>query len=949
VKGQLQGEEQLRRDVEDRLALTPTSFSDTDLDAHLKNLTPPISRLTALVPQALDRLGQGAMLSILGGPDSGRMHLAEAVELSARVYCGRSTEQIREQPGGGARGDEDDLRAQQPGHLCILDLTRPKEEDEQIERLEAFNQGGAGPAGQEPPALLVVREGPLPKSLAFLRKGWNEEELIQLPAATAEDAREAYLIGTDGAGSLDRRRAEFTRLADEYERRHEGVPIGLRAASSAATIAVEQSVSPRVSDLPGPPSRDFEFSELAEEDSRLAESLAWFGNRPFDLEDARWATGDAGLSESEIFGIATKIPGGRKIFELRPQLVADAGPPDDTHSRMCEYLISCGPEFERIVERWPGRALRILDEDSVEVGGRLELGVALFETCRDQGLARELARAMKKLRGEAGDRMDERLARFEIERARLLTHLGEFEQADAALSVVTASRKRSGEWIGLKARAHLRRAICASRLGEVERAGREAKKASRSSQLGMKVENFHGWEAMHTANFELAVERFERALDLGGDSEERADAVVGLSRALIRMGRLKPAEEALAELDDLDLRRHTRDRVARVRGSVCDVRGDPLAGIDRYIDPALLNASSNYSSASALLLEASAFLHLEAGEVNAAAEDMSRSRSVLANAGGRQSSATHYVQALIYKAKAEEARGQVARDLLGTAREHAEQCLGTDIERNAWARARAHTLLARLALQANDREALAQSLASAVAAHRELGFLCPGVLCQTLDLGAEAAATWRMREIPDRIRALVTDLEKEERLPALDLDATVSVLDGVIERIEAGPPPAEPPERGDDLRVLGRVGGVIEEGSERLKGSLGGLQIQVLIPRTTTDGPAEGLYDVSPVDGGLLRVVQAPPRAVELIAPKGERRLVKRYAAAVLLISAPPGDDRAAYLSLGEWVAGFKVVAREAGIAAIESIALDRDRLDALHETPRITFAVALAEMSVLA
>jgi tetratricopeptide (TPR) repeat protein len=941
VKGKLQGQEELRREVEERRARKQATLSKEDFDPHLRNLTPPISHLSALVPQALDRLRQGRMLSIIAEADSGRMHLAEAVELGARVYCGRSTEQIREQPRGGAPADDPDLRAQQPGHLCVVDLTRPIS-DEQIERLRAVSEGDG-----EPPALLLVREGPLPPPLSFLGQRWGEEEPLQLPTPSRKDVLEAYLIGTEGSGTVERRRSQFSRLWKEYESHHKAPP-GLRAAASAATTAAEHGAPPPAKELPGPPSLDFDFIELEERPRYLAQCLAWFGNRPFDLLEAKEASGYEDLEEREVFDIATQIPGGRKVFELRPQLLAAAEPPAEAHRRICEYLIS-RDEVEPIVERWPGRALRILDKDSVPIEHRLDLAVLLFGTCRDQGLAKSLAQAMEKLREKAGE-LGERLARFEIERARLLTHLDDFEEADAILGEVTAVRRRTGDWPALKARAHLRRAIAASRLGDTKRARREAQKAERHSALQVKVESFYGWEATHTAQFEEAISRFERALSLDGDDEERADAVIGMSRDLIRLGRAREAEEAVATLEGLDLHRHTRDRIARVNASLCHLRGELSSAIDDYIDPALLSASSNYSSASALLLEASAFLHLEAGEVNAADEDIKRSLSVLENSGGKPSSATHYVRALIYEAEAEAARKQGTADLLlECAREEAELCVQTGIERNEWALARAHTLRGRLALRAEDWTSLARCLGAAVAAHRKLDLRCPAVLVQTLELGAKAAATWQMGPPEERLRELIRLLNLREPSPSVRLADALAAATVVLERVEAGPPSVPPTLDSGGLKDLGRVGEAIVAGFAAAQNRSRALQLQILVPRPS-NGLGEGLYEISPGTNALLRYPELPARAVDLLAEDSERRLVQRHAASVLVVSSYEGDSRGAYLALGEWLAAFKSIARERGVAVLEPISVQTGFLEAMEETPpQAILALALAEMPVLA
>lgn len=938
VKGKLQGQAQLRREVEERLARKQAILSEEDLDPHLRNLIPPISDLTALVPMALDRLRQGRMLPIIAAADSGRMHLAEAVELGARVYCGRSTEEIREQPRGGTPADNPDLRAQQPGHLCVIDLTRPIS-DEQIQRLKVVSEGDG-----EPPALLVVRSGPLPRKVSFLAERWGEEKPIPLSTPSRGDILEAYLIGTEGSGSVDQRRSQFSRLWTEYEGRYKSAP-GLRAAASAATRAAEQGAPPPVKELPGPPSQDFEFSELDDRTRYLAECLAWFGNRPFDLEEAKEVSGFEDLKEGEIFDIATQIPGGRKVFELRPQMLSKAEPPAEAHRRICEYLVT-RKEVEPILERWPGRALRILDEDSVPIEHRLELAMLLFETCRDQGLARTLAQAMEDLRGKVRE-MDERLARFEIERARLLTHLDDFEQADAILGSVTAVRRRSGDWSALRARAHLRRAIAASRLGDSKRAQQEARKAERHPDLKVKVENFYGWEATHTAKFEEAISHFEHSLSLGGGDEERADAVVGMSRDLIRLGRAEEAEGALARLEGLRLQHHTRDRVARVNASLCHLRGELPSAIDDYIDPALLSASSNYSSASALLLEASAFLHIEAGEINAAREDMERSLSVLANSGGKPSSATHFVQALIYESEAKAARGQGEVELLARAREEAESCAEGGIERNPWALARAHNVCGRLALRAEDWPSFRQHLGAALAAHRKLELLCPPVLVQTLKVSAEAAAIWQLGEQEKRLEDLI--LGPQELQPAAQLDDALDPVAEVLERVEAGPPPVSPALGGGGLEALGRVGEAVSAGAAAARNRSGLIQLQILVPRPS-GGLGEGLFEIAPGTDALLRYPEAPARVVDLIASESERRLVQLHASAVLLVSRYEEDGRGAYLTLGEWLATFKDIARGLGVAVIEPISVPTGLLESMEEPPpQAILALALAEMPVLA
>jgi tetratricopeptide (TPR) repeat protein len=938
TKGEFQGKARWTTEVETRTNMASKSELETGLDPHLKRMTPPISSLTELVPMALDRLEPGTMLSILAPADSGRMHLAEAIEFAARIYCGRATEEIREQADEGVTGAK--LSARQPGHLCILDATREVRR-EQIALLEEIVRSDRGSL----PSLLVVRDGPLKEDLVTAVQPWAEAEPIQLPIPGLADVLEAYLIGSGEEGSVADRTEAFARLREAYEETF-GAPVGLRAAVSAASIVARHHVLPEAQDLPEPPSEEFSFAELPDSSQRLARSLAWFGNRPFDLADARAVSGWPDLEESSIFGVATKIPGGAGAFELRPQLI-DLDPPSVAYGRICRYLVE-HPRVEPTIERWPGRALRILGRKEIPIEDRLELSMRLFETCRTQGLAPRLADAMERLRKEIGGELDEERAEFQIESARLLAYLDKDEEkrkeeADGLLvEVLKAAGRKKGRWSVLRARARLRRAIIASLRDDPKLAKSEAERVGRDPSMQRKVENFYGWEAIKTGHLEGAVAHFRRALEADGDIEDEADARLGLGRSLIRLDRRTEAERVIEPLYGLDLRRHTRNRLARVSAALCQMRGEPSAGIDLHIDPALLDTGLNFS-ASALLLEASAFLHLDAKEVNAAADDIERSRSILEKSGSEPNSAGRYVRALIYGAEAEEAHGHTAGDLLTRAREEADRCLGRETERDPWARARAQTLRGRLALLDGDRDGVAEPLQEALEAHRQLETACPE-LSQTLALAQRVAWTWGVAEERKRADQLMEQFDPKRSLRRPGLDEVLSVVEAVLTRVEMGPPEIVGA-GGAGLVLLGRMGEAIAEAVVRAQ--MVGLRLQVLIPRMLGE-ISQGVYDPTPDGKALKRHPASPSRPLDLIVSNDEQRLVQRYATCVLLASAAEGEG-SPYVAMGEWISELKVEARDRGIAIGNSIGIDVNEIERLVAMkPLSAVAVPLTELPAL-
>jgi hypothetical protein len=940
AKGEFQGEQRWRRKLGVLAEETSEAGPEAGLDPHLKRMTPPISNLTKLVPLALDRLGPGKLLTIQAPADSGRMHLAEAIQFAAHIYCGRTTEEIREEVEGGTVADN--LSGWRPGHLCVLDATRDVRGG-QIARLREI----AGSEREARPSLLIVHEAPLEEDLASLVRAWDKEEPIELPTAGSADILEAFLIGTVDEGSLGDRIQTFAQLRETYEERYEKAPIGLRAAVSAASIVAKGHAQPDVRALPEPPSSNFSFDGLPKDLQKVARSLAWFGNRPFDLADARAVTGMDSLEEGSIFGVATKIPGGDGIFELRPQLL-DRRPPRGASQLICRYLVTHS-DVEPVIERWPGRALRILARNEIPIEERLELAMRLFEPCRTQGLAPQLAAAMEILRGSAGGVLDEKRAEFWIVNARLLAYLDHQEEkrkeeADLLLREVLAAAKgrKGGRWPGLRAGARLRRAIVASLRGDPKLARKEAERAGQDTSMLRKVENFYGWEAIKSGRLEEAATHFRLALeaDAGEGVDDRADAAIGLARSLIRLDRCAEAEKEIRYLNGLKLRRHTRDRLARVNAALCQMHGEPSVGIDRYIDPALLDAGFNVS-ASALLLEASAFLHLEANEVNAAAEDIERSRSILGKS--EPNSAGRYVRALIYEAEAESARGQAASDRIKDARREAGRCIGKETDRDPWSRARAQTLRGRLALLDGMPGDLAEPLREALEAHRELGVVCPE-LSQTLALAGRAASTWRAREQRERAEELMRGFHSRRPQDRPSLDDVLDLVGAVLERVEAGPPAVDLTGN-TGLELLERVGESIIAATARAQ--MAGLRLQVLIPRELK-GLSPGIYEPTPERRELRRCLASPSRPLGLITSSEERRPVQQYATCVLLASMASGEA-GAFVALGEWIAWLRGDACGRGIAVGDPIGVDAAGLAKMEETgPASVVAVPLAELPVL-
>jgi tetratricopeptide (TPR) repeat protein len=947
---EFQGSVSLRKEIETALRDPAHLLTGADLDSHLQNFTPPIARLAQWIPQALDRLEPGRMLEIRAPADSGRMHLAEAIELGARIWCGRSTEQIRVPESAAASKAPWSAPSR---HLCMLDLTRLPGDGQRklLERkLETIAEAAKRGGPEALPALLVTSDELRPKKMDVLRRRWKNAEPIALDEPQPDEIEEAFLICTrELPAGLDRRKAEFAGLAADYKVEHEA-EIGLRAACTAAAIAVgERAPVPAAAELPPPPSQDIDFDQLDPGERDLAFSLAWFGSRPFDLDDAREATGSRVLSERQVSTVATPIPGGgATTFELRPRLIAVESSPQ-VPARVCEYLIRLGAGSEAAIERWPERAVQLLGDGSIEIERRLELAPLLTEPCSDQGLAKELATCMERLCKEAGGLVDPQLALLEIERGRLLTHLGRLREANDALRPVAATRRRAGEWPARRARAHLRLAIVAVQEGDSTRAGRDAELARKISggELEARVEAFYGWEALYSSRFEGAVKRFEAARRAHRDPSQFADATLGLAHAWLRLGYLARAEGLLAEIDPSGLRRHTWGHIVRVRAAIRYLRRKPGEAID-LLDKALLQASSGVSVASAPLLQTRAILHVATGDVNAAEEDLERSIALFEGGfGDLHVALTHYVHALILEAHAAGERGATAKRHREEARQAAEQSVG-ESAKSPWRRARTQTLLGRLELR-SDHEALAASLRAAVAAHRELGACCPDILAETLSLAAEVAAIWRMPVERRDLQSLAASLLPAEDPADFVLDDLLVRVEEVIARVEAeAPPEARAPVTG--IKALGQLGETIMRGWDALPGSRPQVSLRLVLPRSGEVLP-EGVYDLKP-PGELSLVPHSPADTAKLIEAGVERRFVGRNAGAVLIASTPRGEAgeevsaERLYLFLGEWVAELKTAARELGTAVIEPIAVDREKLETLDgDRSRVAFALALVEM----
>ncbi len=947
---EFQGAAELEAEIGVALRDPAHVLTGVDLDSHLQNFTPPFARLAQWIPQALDRLEPGRVLEIRAPADSGRMHLAEAIELGARIWCGRSTEQIRVPESAAASNAP---WSAPPQHLCMLDLTRlPGAGQRKLleKRLEAIAKAAKRSGSENLPALLVISDELSPKRMDVLRRRWKSAEAILLGEPKPDEIEEAFLICTRGLpAGLDRRKAEFAGLAADYKVEHEA-EIGLRAACTAAAIAVgESGPVPAAAELPPPPSQDIDFDQLDEGERDLALSLAWFGRRPFDLEDAREATAVQSLSERQVSTVATPIPGGgATTFELRPRLIAVESSPQ-VPARVCDYLIRLGRASEAAIERWPERAVQLLGDRSIEIERRLELAPLLTEPCSDRGLAEELATAMERLCKEAGGLVDPQLALLEIERGRLLTHLGRLREADTALRPVAATRRRKGEWPARCARAHLRLAIVAAQKGDSIRAGSEAELARKVSggELEARVEAFYGWEALYASRFKGAVERFEAARRAHRDAPQFADATLGLAHAWLRLGYLDRAEGLLGEIDPSGLRRHTWGHIVRVRAAIRYLRRQPGEAIE-LLDKALLQASSGISVASAPLLQTRAILHVATGDANAAEEDLERSIALFEGGfGDLHVALTHYVHALILEAHAAGERGATAKRHREEARQAAEQSVVESAE-SPWRRARTETLLGRLELRA-DRQALAAHLRAAVAAHRELGVCCPDILAETLALTAEAAAAWRMPVERRDLQSLVAALSPAEDPAEFALDDLLARVEEVIARVEAeAPPEARAPVTG--IKALGRLGETIVRGWGALPVRRPQVSLRVVLPRSGEVLP-EGVYDLKP-PGDLSLVPHSPTDTAKLIEAGAERRFVGRNAGAVLIASTPRGENgeeapaERLYLLLGEWVAELKAAARELGTVVTEPIAVDREKLEALDgNRSRVVFALALAEM----
>ncbi|HWM62893.1 MAG TPA: tetratricopeptide repeat protein [Solirubrobacterales bacterium] len=942
------GSERLALEASSRLEET-RHLTGNGLPSHLAGFTPPIRRLLDLVPVALDRLHPWSMLVIQGKGESGRLHLAEAIELGTLAWRGKPAEQIREQPDTGPRADSDPEDVL-PGHLYILDLTRELTAPQRERLLAVRKQAGKAEHPEERPSLLVVTDGAKVEPRGGLA-GWERAETISLPPPSAKDVEEAYLIATrELPGDCGKRRAEFETLATEYAREHNS-EIGLRAASSAASIAVEGGGVPHAGELPPPDTKDLPLDELRGEERKLARALAWFGNDPFTLADAKAATERPDLPRSEIFRIATTIPGGGAgSYEVHPRLL-DASPAPEVPTRICEYLLEKG--HEEALEHWPLRAMRILDARSVDIELRLRLARQLIELSRDLGFAENLQRRMRTLL-ERTQKPDEPVTmEVAIGRGRLLTHLGRLKQAEKVLEPLTRGKHRDKEHKRLRAEAHLRLAIVASQRGNRQMANERARKAARLApeQLGERVARYYGWEALYTARFESALREFENALRKEQKPENRADAIIGKALALLRLGRLADADGLLADLDMTKLRRITRNRVIRAKATARFLRGDPQGGIE-ILDKALRQDETRASLESADLLEARAYLHakLGANSLAQAEQDLVRAEKLLTTEDEWQKAVIYYIRGLIAEAAMRTTPHSTKR-LRAEATENAEKSVEA-AHANPWHQARAHTLLGRLEVDdgGEDGGRLAKHLRAAGEAHRKLDELWPDALRETLELGATAAGAWRMRDERRRLEALVAALAPLDAPVDPGKEEALAILDEVASAVEGRTRP-EVSEGKDEtnIRALGQLGEVLLRGGKEALARGKPLALCLLQPRSTSDLEA-GVYDFDPSTGDLTPAQGLSGKATSMLKGTANRRFAEQRLAAVLLVGTPTGDaDIADPLFLGQWLELFRAETRKRGIGAIESIPIEPHAVDALGLRASAGFvALGMVELPTL-
>lgn len=916
-------------------------LKDDELPTHLQGFTPPIGRLADLVPTALDRLSPDSLLVIQGKGESGRLHLTEAIELATLAWCSGGAEQMREQseevPGPIAK-----VERAAPGHLYILDLTRPLTPPQE-ERLREIRAHANRTEGQRRPALLIVSDGsPLPDRGEFT--GWKQAETISLQNPTQKEVAEAYLIATR---CLDRDResgeAEFERLADEYAREH-GAEIGLRAASAAASIAVGEVRAPKAAELPPPGSEDPPIDGLGAEERELAQALAWFGNTPFTLADARAATECEDLPWSEIFRIATKIPGGGAgTYEVHPRLLEVEAAPE-VPARICRYLL--GRDNESAIERWPLRAMRILDAKSVDVVDRMRLAPKLIGLSRDLGFADDLQGRMKKLlRARGVDRLA--ATELKIGRARLLTHLGRLGDAEAVLRPIVAEKASEKVEKHLRAEAYLRLAITASQRGNRDVARERAKEAKRLApgDLRGRVERYYGWEALYSGRFEAAIGKFDKALEIEQQDEDRADATIGATLALLRLGRLKKAEARLKDLDPAGLRRITRNRVIRAEATARFLWGKPEEGVE-ILDRALGRDESRPTFQSADLLEARAYLNVKLGpeSLATAKKDRDRCAVLLQTEDEWQEAVLHYLNSLIAEASmhAEPQGSEVLRE---QARESAARSVEA-AKSNPWHQARAHTLLGRLDAE-GDGQTLAEDLRAAAVAHRGLSPPCPDVLRETTELAARAADAWSLPEKARSLREMGAELAPREEPAAFDRDAALSLIESVAAEVGSASRPEAPPASAASVGALGAVGGLLLHTASDVLAYGGEPGLRLLQPRPSR-AMAAGVYDLDPSSGELTPTPGMPPGGLSILKGSTARRFAEQRLGAVLIASSV-AEGAAGPIRLGRWLEGFSAAARKRGIALVEPIAIEPRALKELGLWEAGSFvAVGLAELPQL-
>jgi tetratricopeptide (TPR) repeat protein len=936
---------QLREEVEERVQAARAAPS-IKLAKHLEEFTPPIASLAALVPVALDRLRPGAKVVVEGPGDSGRLHLAEAIELAARAWCGRGTLQIRERTKPRAQ----DLLL--PGHVYVVDLTREPTQNQEKTLREIGVEAGAVDRWARPAMLLVIEEGAgLPGDLGL--EPWEETPPIRLGRAGAEEAAEAYLIATNGVPrGVAERRADFKRLADDYARDH-GVAIGLRAASAAATFSAEAGGQPPASTrLPAPGAQDLPLGKLKGEDRELARVLAWFSNSMFTLDDARVAAGtETELSLDRVLALATRIPGGGSgAFELRPALIG-ARPAAQVAGRICDHLLQEGDPGAEAIERWPERAVSILEDDRIERSKRLELVPLLIQPCRARGPVEQLARAIGRLlmHRQNSMKMEPAAVKGAIERAHLLADLGRMGDAQLVLWHV-ARQRESKSRRPLKIEARLRLAKVTAQLGDADKAQEHAAEALRLSggELEGPVERFFGWEAIFDSRFEAALQRFGGPAALGGSDDERADAILGATQALLRLGRLKEAEAHLPKLERLALRRSTRDRVSRVKARARLLRGEVKAGIE-IINEALPRGGYGIGFESAHLLEARSYLRALDGEPAEALRDLERCEALVKHARNWKRALRLYIRAVIHEKQALRAKPkeELASTYRGKARERAHESL-VEAGDNPWHRARAHTLLARVDLEEGDHNSLAWNLRWACGAHRDLEVVCPDVLAETVHVALLAADLWQMPVMSEKLDSLGACLVPRDQPLRIDLGSSLDLIEEVAAEIVGREPP-EPgtKEREPNLWVLGRVGHVIWQGGEEVLSGGGAPLFRVVNPREMGDLD-KGVYEFEP-SKARLRSMRSP-KLQALVRGTANRRFATQRLGAILVIGgAPSHSESMPDPYLPRWAEVFRAKALEAGIAVIERYPLELGALEDLGLDPSNGFlSLGLAELPVL-